>query len=91
MIRSFRSCALAAFWRKNDSAKIRADHVDRLRRRLDSLNAAQLPEEMNVPGYNFHKLRGKPVRYSVHISGPWCLTFAWEGDDAVLVDYEQYH
>ena len=30
-----------------------------------------------MPGFDFHKLRGAPVRYSVHVNGPWCLTFGW--------------
>jgi proteic killer suppression protein len=37
------------------------------------------PEEMNVPGFNFHPLRGfKPTRYSVHVNGPWCIAFEFE-------------
>jgi proteic killer suppression protein len=91
MIRLFRNRALAAFRHMGDAAKIRPDHVERLRRRLDALNVARQPEEMNLPGFNFHKLRGKPVRYSVAISGQWRVTFGWDGEDAVLVDYEQYH
>jgi proteic killer suppression protein len=59
--------------------------------RLSRLNAARNPEEVNLPGFNFHKLRGKPERYAVAVSGPWRITFAWDGDDVVLVDYEQYH
>lgn len=47
---------------------------------------------MHVPGFNFHPLKGfKPPRYSVHVNGPWCLTFQFEGENAVRVDYEQYH
>jgi plasmid maintenance system killer protein len=34
---------------------------------------------------------GKPVRYSVHVNGPWCITFEFEGGDATRVDFEQYH
>ena len=91
MIRSFRNRGLAAFWTKGDEAKLRPDHVERVRRRLDQLAVAKRPEDLNVPGFNFHKLHGKPVRYAISISGPWRITFAWDGDDAVLVDYEQYH
>ncbi len=91
MIRSFRSRALAAFWRRGDAVRLRPDHVERVRIRLDALNAAQRPEDMNLPGFDFHKLRGRPTRYTVHLSGPWCITFEWEGEDAVRVDYEQYH
>ena len=91
MIRSFRSRALSSFWNKGDASKVRSDLVVRVRFRLDALNASRRPEDMNLPGFDFHRLRGKPVRYTVHINGPWCVTFGWEGEDAVAVDLEQYH
>jgi proteic killer suppression protein len=47
---------------------------------------------MNVPGFDFHVLRGKPTRYTVHVNGPWCITFEWDlSGGAVRVDLEQYH
>ncbi len=59
---------------------------------LDRLDVIVRPEEMNVPGFNFHSLRGfKPTRYSVHVNGPWCITFEFEEGDACRVDFEQYH
>lgn len=91
MTRSFKTRGLAALWEEGDPSKVRADLVDRILRRLDVLNAAQRPEDMNVPGFNFHKLRGKPIRYSVHVNGPWCITFEWEDQDALAVKLEQYH
>ena len=91
MIRSFRSRGLSAFWHDGNSSRIRADLIKRLALRLSRLDASVRPDEMNVPGFNFHRLRGRPVRYSVHINGPWCLTFGWEGEDATHVDLEQYH
>ncbi len=91
MIRSFRSRALRAFWNKGDAARIGPDIVDRLLRRLDALNAARLPDDLNVPGFDFHKLRGRPVRYTVHVNGPWCVTFEWDGEDAIGVDLENHH
>lgn len=91
MIRSFRSRALAAFWQRDDPSRVRPDLVARTRRRLNALHAAGRPEDMDLPGFNFHRLRGRPTRYTVHINGPWCLTFGWDGEDAVQVDLEQYH
>lgn len=91
MIRSFRSRALAAYWNRDDASRIRPDLLDRLRRRLDALDAAARPEDLNLPGFDFHKLRGKPTRYSLHINGPWCVTFEWQGEDAIHVNLEQYH
>jgi plasmid maintenance system killer protein len=56
------------------------------------LDAAAAPEEMNIPGFDFHALRGfKPTRYAVHVNGPWCITFEFEDGDACRVDFEQYH
>jgi len=60
-------------------------------RRLDALDAAEELSELNVPGFNFHSLRGKPTRYSLHVNGPWCITFGWEEKEALRLDLEQYH
>ena len=91
MILSFRNRDLRAFWRLDDAAKVRPDLRARIRRRLDALNAASRPDDLNIPGFNFHSLRGKPQRYTIHVNGPWCITFAWDGDNATQVDLEQYH
>ena len=91
MIRSFKSRALSLLWDKSDTTRIRPDLIRRLRRRLILLNEARVPEDMNLPGFNFHKLRGKPTRYTVHVNGLWCVTFEWDSEDAVRVDLEQYH
>ncbi|MBN9509085.1 MAG: type II toxin-antitoxin system RelE/ParE family toxin [Alphaproteobacteria bacterium] len=91
MILSFRHKGLAAFWQEGSIAGITPGHAERLQRRLDALNQATRAEDLNVPGFNFHKLRGRPPRWSIHVNGPWCVTFEWQGEDAVRVDYEQYH
>lgn len=92
MIRSFRSKALAELWSKGVSRKIDARLSDRILRRLDALDRAKVPDAMNIPGFNFHLLRGyTPPRYTVHVNGPWCITFEFEGTNAANVDLEQYH
>lgn len=92
MIRSFKSRPLQALWEKDDRSRIDARLVDRILRRLDALNAAMRPDEMSQPGFDFHALRGKRRGvYTVHVNGPWCVTFEWDGTDAVRVDLEQYH
>lgn len=59
---------------------------------LDALDQATRPEQMNVPGFDFHSLNGfDPTRYTCHVNGPWCVTFEFDGENAVKVDYEQYH
>ena len=92
MIKSFRSKGLAELWEKGRTKAIDARLHRRILLRLDRLDAASRPEEMNVPGFDFHALqRFKPTRYSVHVNGPWCLTFEFEDGDACRVDFEQYH
>jgi proteic killer suppression protein len=46
---------------------------------------------MNLPGWRFHQPEGKRLRYSVRVDKNWGLTFEFEGRDAVLVDYQDYH
>jgi toxin HigB-1 len=92
VIRSFKSKGLAELWERSRTAKIDAKMHARILRRLDRLDVIARPEEMNVPGFDFHPLRGfQPTRYSVHVNGPWCVTFEFADGDACRVDFEQYH
>ncbi|MDB5655052.1 MAG: plasmid maintenance system killer [Tardiphaga sp.] len=92
MIGDFNSKALAELWSKGGSAKIDAKMQRRILARLDRLDGAVRPEEMNLPGFDFHALRGfDPKRYSVLVNGPWCITFEFENGDACRVDFEPYH
>ena len=60
-------------------------------RRLDVLDTADSLTELDVPGFDFHGLRGKPKRYSIHVNGPFCITFEWLDGEALRVDLENYH
>ncbi len=91
VIKSFRHKGLALLFQKNNAGKVRADLVKRCRNRLSALHSAARPQDMNVPGFDFHALRGKPKRFSVHLNGPWCITFEWVDGYACRVDLEQYH
>lgn len=92
VIRSFKSKALAELWTRGATSKIDAKLHRRIFTRLDRLDVAVRAEEMNVPGFDFHALHGfDPKRYSVHVNGPWCITFELDSGDAVRVDFEQYH
>ncbi|HEX3556571.1 MAG TPA: type II toxin-antitoxin system RelE/ParE family toxin [Thermoanaerobaculia bacterium] len=91
MIRSFRHKGLEELFVTGSGRKVRKDLQDRALRRLDVLDQAEDLQELNVPGFDFHPLRGKPQRYSLHVNGPWCITFEWEQGKALRVDLEQYH
>lgn len=91
MIKSFASKNLKALWETGKS-RIDARMHQRILRRLDRLDAAATAEDMNLPGFDFHALKGhNPTRYTVHVNGPWCITFEFENGDAHVVDFEQYH
>ncbi|MDD9331037.1 MAG: type II toxin-antitoxin system RelE/ParE family toxin, partial [Bartonella sp.] len=54
--------------------------------------AASQVSDINVPGYNFHILKGfTPTRYTIHINSPWCITFEFKDRHVYHVDLEQYH
>lgn len=91
MVRSFKSKALKKFAATGDTSKLPVPDADRVRRILARLDAAMSPDDMNLPGYRFHGLQGKPKRYAVNASGNYRITFGWDGDDAVDVDIEDYH
>ena len=92
MIRSFRYKGLADLFRTGASGKVRADLQARVLRRLDALDVAEALEQLNLPGFDFRVLRGfKPPRYTLHVNGPWCITFEWKEGEASHVGLEQYH
>ena len=58
---------------------------------LDALDAAIKPSDLDVPGFNFHRLRGpRPIRYSIHVNGLWCITFEFRDGEAHRANLEQY-
>ena len=91
MIKSFRHKGLAELFEHGRSRRVSQDLQSRSLRRLDALDQAESLTDLNVPGFNFHGLQGKPKRYSIHVNGPWCITFEWDSGDAFKIDLEQYH
>jgi len=92
MIRSFRHKGVERFLRTGSKSGIQPQHAEKLRKQLFALDNAKRPEDMNASGWRLHPLRGSlRGHWSIDVSGNWRLTFAFEGEDAVLVDYQDYH
>ncbi len=92
MIKSFRHRELEKYFAKGTKAAIQAKHEKRIRLILARLDASTSPQDMNLPGLQLHELKGKRKEtWSVSVSGNWRITFAFDGVDAVDVDYEDYH
>jgi toxin HigB-1 len=92
MFRSFRSKALKRLAEQGDASKLSVPNVRRVETILARLDGAMMPEDLNLPGYRFHGLKGKDKgRYAVDASGNWRITFGWDGRHAIDVDLEDYH
>jgi antitoxin HigA-1 len=91
MIRSFKHKGLAELFERGRSRRVQQDLQGRCLRRLETLDHAESLTDLHVPGFNFHGLQGVPTRYSIHVNGPWWITFEWEEGEALRVDLEQYH
>ena len=92
MIKSFRHAGLERFFKTGSKAGIQPAQGERLANRLQVLDFAKSSSDMNMPGWALHKLSGElKGHWAVKVSGNWRLTFTFEKEDAILVDYQDYH
>ena len=92
MIRSFKHKGLERFFITGSKKGILPDHAEKIARILDRLDASVSPVDMNLPGYKLHELKGQDTgTWSVTVSANWRITFQFEKQDAVVVDYRDYH
>jgi len=92
MIRSCRHKGLRRFAETGSKAGIQPAHEKKLRIFLTALEAAVGPVDLNAPGYDLHPLHGSLAgHWAVRVTGNWRLTFAFKGEDAILLDYQDYH
>jgi proteic killer suppression protein len=92
MIQSFRHKGLRKFFESGSAAGIQPHHAKRLRMLLAALDTALNIEDMNVPGFRLHPLKGSVRgRWSVWVNGNWRLTFEFKDGHAYILDYEDYH
>ncbi len=92
MIKSFRHKGLRRFFETGSTSGIQASHAKRLRMLLVALETAQTIDDMGIPGFRLHPLKGDlDGRWSVTVSGNWRMTFEFRDGNAYVVDYEDYH
>jgi proteic killer suppression protein len=59
---------------------------------LAALDTAQELDDMDIPGFKLHPLKGKMKgRWSISMSGNWRVTFEFRDGNAFVLDYEDYH
>ena len=92
MIKSFRHKGLRRFFETGSKSGIQGKHAERLRLQLAALDTAQSVDDMDIPGYRLHALKGRlKGRWSIWVSGNWRLTFEFKEGNAHVLDYEDYH
>lgn len=92
MIKSFRHKGLEKFFNTGSRAGIQPAHAKRLRLQLAALDTASCIEDMDIPGFRLHPLKGADKgRWSIWVNGNWRLTFELVDEHIYILDYEDYH
>ncbi len=92
MIVSFKHRGLKALYDGRTARRVAPTHVQKLRDILAVLDRSRRPQDVNIPGFRLHPLKGElRGHYAVTVSGNWRVTFQFEEGDVVDVDYLDYH
>ena len=92
MIKSFKHKGLEKFFTTGSTAGIQANHERRLEERLQALHTASVIDDMDLPGWRLHELKGNRAGlWAVNVSGNWRIVFEFVSGNAHVVNYEDYH
>ena len=92
MIKHFQHKGLERFFRRGETKGMQAQHQQRIQRILDLLDDASEPQELAIPGMFLHPLKGdRKGQWAMTVSGNWRITFAFDGEDVIVVNLEDYH
>jgi proteic killer suppression protein len=92
MIKNIIHKGLRNFFIDDDKRMLNLRDISRINRLLDLLDSATQIEDINIPGYELHKLSGnKKSFWSVKVNRNWRITFQFENGHVYDVDLEDYH
>lgn len=92
MIKSFKHKGLQAFFESGSLSGIQAQHRQKLRMQLVALDTAAVIEDLDLPGFRLHSLKGNMKGlWSIEVNKNWRLTFEFKSGDVYIVNYEDYH
>ena len=92
MIKTFKHKGLEKFFTRGIASGIQSGHVKKLRNQLYLLEAAESANDLNMPGYDLHRLKGKKCDiWSIKVNGNWRLTFEFIDGNVYILNYEDYH
>ena len=92
MVKSFRHAGVEKFFKTGSKSGIQPAHAGKLSIQLYALDTAKSPADLNAPGWRLHQLKGDlQGHWSIRVNGNWRITFRFEGEHVILVDYQDYH
>lgn len=92
VIKSFRHKGLRTLFETGKTTGVQPQHAQRLRLQLAALDTAQEIEDMDIPGFRLHRLKGnRNGVWSIAVNGNWRVTFEFREGNAYVLDYEDYH
>ena len=92
MIKSFEHKGLQKFFETGSQKGIKPQHKQKLRIRLTALDTATCIEDMDLPGFRLHQLKGrKKGLWAIDVSKNWRIVFKFQDGNAYVVNYEDYH
>jgi proteic killer suppression protein len=92
MIRNFRHKGLKKFFERGDAGQVSAAYRNKISRILATLQAATIPEDLDLTGFRLHRLTGEYKNFwSVTVSANWRIIFRMEDGDVCDVDFLDYH
>lgn len=92
MIKTWKHKGLKDFFFNGNDKKINKKHLTRLKVILAQIEHAKTLTQLDVPGFNFHRLKGKfKDHYAVTVQANWRIIFQFDGKNFYNVDYLDYH
>ena len=92
MIRSFRHKGLKRLYQEDDPRGVDQQHAQKLRDIISRLDVAAIVEDMDLPGFRLHRLRGELAGFwAITVRANWRVIFRFENGEALDVDYVDYH
>ena len=86
MIKSFKHKGLERFYGSGSARGIQASHSKKLRMQLSALDTARTIEDIDIPGYRLHPLKGsRKGIWSITVNGNWRVTFEFSDGNVYIV------
>lgn len=92
MIVGFRHKGLERLYQDGSKKGVQAAHAPKLLRILSTLDVAQAPDDLSIPSFRTHRLKGDLAgHWSIRVNGNWRVTFRLIENDIEIVDCQDYH